>query len=93
METMTAAEASRDFDALAAKVQNEPVRITADGKQLFVAISGEDYEAIEEAKMEFLRKRVETAERGIAAGRVFTHEEVFGELLSEDTAVRQIERA
>ena len=81
LETLTAQEARVRFGDLLLKSQNGPVQITRSGKPVSVMVSAEDYEAMEEFKMRYLKEKLARSKEDIDKGRVADGPIFFDKLL------------
>jgi prevent-host-death family protein len=82
METLTANEARVRFGDLLIKSQKGPVQITRSGKPISVMISADDYEQIEEMKMQYLKEKLSRARDDIEDGRIVDGPTFFNDLLA-----------
>jgi len=64
-------------------VQRAPVQISKNGKAVAVVVSMEDYEKMEELKLEMLKERVHRAQAEIEAGTTAGGDAFFDALLAE----------
>ena len=82
VETLTANEAGVKFGDLLVKSQKGPVRITQSGKPISVIMSADDYEAIEEMKMRYLKEKLAQAKDDIDNGRLVDGPIFFDDMLA-----------
>lgn len=80
MRIFTAADAKNRFGELLDTARREPVRIEKHGRGVAVMISQEDYDSLEQMKLDALRAKIAQGEADIAAGRVVDGEALFAEL-------------
>jgi prevent-host-death family protein len=82
METLTANDARVSFGDTLIKAQRSPVQITKSGKPVAVVMSIDDYNAVEELKMRYLKERIKQGEEDIKNGRMRNCDEFFDEILA-----------
>ena len=68
MKAVTANEAKTQFGDMLLSVQRAPVQINKNGKPVAVMVSMEDYEQMEDLKIQMLKERVQRAKTEIEAG-------------------------
>ena len=68
MKAVTANEAKTQFGDMLMSVQRAPVQINKNGKPVAVMVSMDDYEKMEELKIQMLKERVQRAKTEIEAG-------------------------
>ena len=83
MKAVTANEAKTQFGDMLMSVQRAPVQISKNGKPVAVMVSAEDYEKMEDLKMQMLKDRVQRAKAEIEAGATTEGDPFFDELLAE----------
>ena len=83
MKAITANEAKTQFGDMLLSVQRAPVQISKNGKPVAVVVSMDEYEQIEELKMQMLRDRAQRAKIEIKAGATTGGDAFFDELLAE----------
>ena len=83
MKALTANEAKTQFGDMLMSVQRAPVQISKNGKPVAVMVSVEDYEKMEDLKMQMLKDRVQRAKAEIEAGTTTVGDPFFDELLAE----------
>ncbi|MDW8844973.1 type II toxin-antitoxin system Phd/YefM family antitoxin [Erwinia pyri] len=83
MLSFTANQAKTQFGELINKAQREPVSITKNGKPSVVVISADDYQLIEQMKMEQLRSKLARSIAQVEAGKVRDVDDVFDELMKD----------
>ena len=83
MKAVTANEAKTQFGNMLLSVQRAPVQINKNGKPVAVMVSMDDYEKIENLKMQMLKERVERAKSEIETGATTDGDAFFDELLAE----------
>ena len=83
MKAVTANEAKTQFGDMLLSVQRAPVQINKNGKPVAVIVSMEDYEKMEELKLQMLKERVQRAKVEIEAGATTGGDAFFDELLAE----------
>ena len=83
VETLTANEASAKFGDLLTKSLKGPVSITQSGKPVSVIMSANDYEAIEEMKMHYLKDKLAQAKEDIDNGRFVDGPTFFDNILTD----------
>ena len=82
MEALSANEAKTQFGDLLLKAQQAPVQINKNGKPVAVVISMDEYQRIEELKINVLRSRVDAAKTHIANQDTVDGDSFFHELMS-----------
>ncbi|QEW05953.1 type II toxin-antitoxin system Phd/YefM family antitoxin [Nitrincola iocasae] len=82
MNALSANEAKTHFGDMLLKAQRAPVQINKNGKPVAVVISAEDYQSIDELKLQLLQARMAQAKADIAAGNLIDGESFFDELES-----------
>lgn len=82
METLTANQAKIHFGDMLMKVQREPVQINKNGRPVAVVLSMEEYESIEEVKLNFLKDRYAQASKEIQEGRLVDGDDFFSDLIA-----------
>lgn len=82
MNALSANEAKTHFGDMLLKAQRAPVQINKNGKPVAVVMSAEDYQSIDELKMQLLQARMVQAKADIAAGNLIDGESFFDELES-----------
>lgn len=82
MNALSANEAKTHFGDMLLKAQRAPVQINKNGKPVAVVISAEDYQSIDELKLQLLQARMAQAKADIAAGNFIDGESFFDELES-----------
>lgn len=83
MLSFTANQAKTQFGEMIAKAQREPVSITKNGKPSVVVMSVEEYNAVEELKLQSLRDKLALSIAQAGAGQLHDGDEAFAELLKE----------
>lgn len=83
METLSANEAKTHFGDMLMKVQREPVQINRNGRPVAVVLSVDEYETMEEMKLNFLKERFVQASKDIQVGNLVDGDEFFSGLLTE----------
>lgn len=81
MKAVTANEAKTQFGDMLMRVQRAPVQISKNGKPVAVMVSVEDYEKMEDLKMQMLKERVQRAQAEIEAGTTTAGDPFFDDLL------------
>ena len=84
MKSVTANEAKTQFGDMLLSVQRAPVQINKNGKPVAVMVSMEDYEQMEELKIQMLKERVKRAKTEIEAGATTEGDAFFDELLAKN---------
>lgn len=84
MKAVTANEAKTQFGDMLLNVQRAPVQINKNGKPVAVMVSMDDYEMMENMKIQMLKERVQRAKKEIAAGKTIDGDSLFDELLAEN---------
>ena len=84
MKAVTANEAKTQFGDMLLNVQRAPVQINKNGKPVAVMVSMDDYEMMENMKIQMLKERVRRAKTEIAAGETIDGNSLFDELLAEN---------
>ena len=84
MKAVTANEAKTQFGDMLLSVQRAPVQINKNGKPVAVMVSMEDYEQMEELKIQMLKERVQRAKIEIESGETIEGDTFFDELLAEN---------
>lgn len=82
MEALTANEAKTQFGDMLLKAQRSPVQINKNGKPVAVVISVEEYESMEELKLDVLKARAEKAKTDIASGNTVDGASFLNDLVS-----------
>lgn len=82
MDALSANEAKTHFGDMLLKAQRAPVQINKNGKPVAVVMSAEDYQSIDELKLQLLQARMAQAKADIAAGNLIDGESFFDELES-----------
>ncbi len=83
MKAVTANEAKTQFGDMLLSVQRAPVQISKNGKPVAVMVSMDDYEKMEDLKMQALKERVQRAKAEIQAGATTEGNAFFDELLAD----------
>jgi prevent-host-death family protein len=83
MISFTANQAKTQFGEMIAKAQREPVSITKNGKPSVVVMSIEDYNELEELKLQTLRDKLARSIAQVQAGQLHNGEDVFDELMKD----------
>lgn len=83
MISFTANQAKTQFGEMINKAQREPISITKNGKPSVVVMSIDEYNAIEELKLQSLRDRLARSLAQIEAGQVYDGDEAFDELMKD----------
>lgn len=83
MKAVTANEAKTQFGDMLLNVQRAPVQINKNGKPVAVMVSMDDFEMMENMKIQMLKERVQRAKTEIAAGETIDGDSFFDELLAE----------
>ena len=81
-ESLSANEAKTNFGTMLLKAQRTPVQIKSNGKAVAVVISIEDYERLENLKLQVLQMRAAQVDEDIASKNVVDGEQFFDELES-----------
>lgn len=68
MKTMSANEAKKHFGELLDTARREPVSVEKHGRPVAVVMSAEDYEDIQQAKMERLRAEIDIGRQELLRG-------------------------
>ena len=84
MDSLSANEAKTHFGDMLLKAQRSPIRIKKNGKPVAVIMSTEEYESMENLKLQFLQARAAKAREDIAAGNLIDGEEFFKKLEEDD---------
>lgn len=75
MYTLNANEAKTKFGAMLMKVQSEPVGIIKNGNPVAVVVSLEEYDKMEQLKMDLVKSRFENIdESDLVDGKTFREE-------------------
>mgnify|MGYP000507117298 FL=1 len=75
MYTLNANEAKTKFGSMLMKVQSEPVEVIKNGSPVAVVVSIEEYNKIEQLKMELVKSRFENIdESDLVDGKTFFEE-------------------
>lgn len=82
MTTLTANEAKTHFGELLLKAQQQPVTINKNGKPVAVVMSVDEYEQIEQLKLQYLKARAAQAQIDITENNLIDGEAYFAKLLS-----------
>ena len=85
MKAVTANEAKTQFGDMLMSVQRAPVQINKNGKPVAVMVSMDDYEQMEDLKIQMLKERVQRAKTEIEAGATIEGDAFFDELLAKIT--------
>ncbi|MEW7312738.1 type II toxin-antitoxin system Phd/YefM family antitoxin [Buttiauxella gaviniae] len=83
MLSFTANQAKTQFGEMIAKAQREPVSITKNGKPSVVVMSIDDYNELEELKLQSLRDKLAHSIAQAKAGQLQNGEDVFDELMKD----------
>lgn len=83
MLSFTANQAKTQFGEMIAKAQREPVSITKNGKPSVVVMSIEDYNQIEELKLQSLRDKLARSVAQAQIGQLHDGNSVFDELMKD----------
>ena len=84
MKAVTANEAKTQFGDMLLSVQRAPVQINKNGKPVAVMVSMDDYEQMEDLKVQMLKERVRRAKSEIEAGATIKGDTFFDELLAKN---------
>ena len=84
MKAVTANEAKTQFGDMLLSVQRAPVQINKNGKPVAVMVSMDDYEQMEDLKIQMLKERVRRAKSEIEAGATTEGDVFFDELLTKN---------
>ena len=84
MKAVTANEAKTQFGDMLMSVQRAPVQINKNGKPVAVMVSMDDYEQMEDLKIQMLKERVQRAKTEIEAGVTTEGDTFFDELLAKN---------
>ena len=84
MKSVTANEAKTQFGDMLLSVQRAPVQINKNGKPVAVMVSMEDYEQMEDLKIQMLKERVQRAKTEIEAGATTEGDTFFDDLLAKN---------
>ncbi|MDR1873680.1 MAG: type II toxin-antitoxin system prevent-host-death family antitoxin [Synergistaceae bacterium] len=82
MDVFTANEAKNRFGEVLLKSQKAPVQVTRSGRPVAMVISIEDYNAIEDFKLQYVRNRIQTSLGDIERGDLEDGETFFRELMA-----------
>jgi len=74
MRTMSANEAKKHFGELLDTARREPVTVEKHGRPVAVVMSAEDYDEIQQAKLERLRAEIKIGTDQIARGEGTTYD-------------------
>ena len=85
MDLLSANEAKTHFGELLLKVQRNPVQISKNGKPVAVVVSIEDYQNIEDLKLQMLQDRLQRANEEYDKGLCDDGESFMDELLTDST--------
>lgn len=83
METLTANEARIAFGEALQKAQTTPIQITKSGKPFAILMSVDNYQKMEELKLQLLREKIARAYEDLENGRCSDGDIFFDELLAE----------
>ena len=83
MKAVSANEAKTQFGDMLLNVQRAPVQINKNGKPVAVMVSMDDYEMMENLKIQMLKERVQRAKTEIKAGSTTDGDSFFDELLAK----------
>jgi len=84
MYTVTANEAKTQFGATVLKAQREPVQINKNGKPVAVLLSVEEYQCIEQLKLELIKERMLRAKDALKQGDLLDGQAVFNRLINNE---------
>ncbi|OOH90681.1 antitoxin [Pasteurellaceae bacterium 15-036681] len=82
MNTLSANQAKTNFGSLLFDVQHSPVQINKNGKPVAVVMSIDEYQQIEEFKIQLLKMRAKQAQIETEKNQLVDGEEFFDELLA-----------
>ena len=82
MEVFTAIEAKKRFGEVLLKSQKEPVQVTRGGKPVVMVVSIEEYNAMEDLKLRYVREHIQEALTDIERGNVEDGDVFFQELMA-----------
>ena len=83
MKAVSANEAKTQFGDMLLNVQRAPVQIDKNGKPVAVMVSMDDYEMMENLKIQMLKERVQRAKTENEAGSTTDGDSFFDELLAK----------
>ena len=83
MKAVTANKAKTQFGDMLLSVQRAPIQINKNGKPVAVMVSMDDYEKIEDLKIQMLKERLARAKKEIETGSTTDGNSFFDELLAE----------
>ncbi len=83
MQILTANEAKTHFGDLLLQAQSTPVQITKNGKPAAVVVSFDNYNSIEQLKMELLKAKAKQSFEDIKTENLVDGDEFFNELLDK----------
>lgn len=77
MEVIAAVDAKTNFGALLEKAQQEPVRISDNGRDVAVIISTETFNAYQEMKWQLLQRDIRKGLEDLERGAIVDGDKVF----------------
>ena len=80
MTTMSARDAKNRFGEMLDAAQRQAVTIEKHGRPVAVVMSAEEYDFVQQMKLDALRAKIALSDADFAAGRIYDGEEVFREL-------------
>ena len=83
MDALSANEAKTHFGEFLLKAQRSPVQISKNGKAVAVVLSMEDYQEIEQLKLQMLKERAHRAKEAYENGLCKDGEAFFDTLLTD----------
>ncbi len=83
MQVLTANEAKTHFGDMLLQAQSTPVQITKNGKPAAVVVSFDNYNSIEQLKMELLKAKAKQSLEDIETGNLVDGDEFFNDLLDK----------
>lgn len=84
MKTISSTEAKTNFGVLLDTALRTPVLIEKNGRGVVVMLAKEEYEKLEEFKLESLQRDLQEGLDDIERGDVYDAKEVFDEILGRD---------
>lgn len=81
MKSLNANEVKTQFGDVLLQVQREPVQINRNGKPVAVMLSMEDYQMLDNVKLQLLKEKLARAEADIARGDVMDGDLFFAQLM------------
>lgn len=83
MQVLTANEAKTHFGDMLLQAQSTPVQITKNGKPAAVVVSFDNYNSIEQLKMELLKAKAKQSLEDIETGNLVDGDEFLNYLLDK----------